>query len=206
MSLRQANLATAVLASALFGTSGCGSTSASDSRVGADAAPTSCAVGPFGPPVTHSATTSGACPPSLQGASFPDGGLPCSTDSDCAAGGGSGTSLTCLHGNCSANQCSVDSDCGATGKCACANGNPPNWNMCLPSECRIDSDCGPGGYCSPSFTASCNALAGYYCHKAADTCANDIDCQCASSQAGGRCYYEPSVSHWQCEAVVVCSG
>jgi hypothetical protein len=237
MKLRGAHFTTAFLATALFGAGACSSSSPSSAEPGADAGvsgdaagpqgdgsgpvttgndsgggpgatPTSCDGGPLGPPATHRAADV-ACPStSLNAAVFPDGGPPCTTDSECADAGG-GTQLTCLQGKCSADQCLLDSDCPAGSACGCANsyygGNASHPNSCFTSECRVDSDCGSGGYCSPSFVGYCGGLTGYFCHKAADTCVNDTDCLCASSQ-GGRCYYEPTVSHWQCEAVAVCTG
>jgi hypothetical protein len=177
-----------------------------DSGVGDDAAPTSCDGGHFGAPDTHRAAAV-ACPATTARTMlFPDGGPSCTTDSECAdAGGGP----RCLHGQCSFDQCLVDADCAAGSTCGCANsyygGNAIHGNGCFTSNCRVDSDCGSGGYCSPSFGAYCGGLTGFYCHKAADTCVNDTDCSCTSSR-GGTCHYEPTVSHWQCEAAVVCSG
>ncbi len=181
-----------------------------DSGVQADATPTACDGGPFAPPATHRATDVACSPTTLAAAGFPDGGAPsCNADADCADGGVAGRPLTCLQGKCSADQCLVDSDCAAGSACGCADsyygGNAIHVNSCFTSTCRVDSDCGSGGYCSPSFGAYCGGLTGYYCHKAADTCMNNADCQCASAQ-GGACTYEPSVSHWQCGPFVVCAG
>ncbi len=150
-----------------------------------------------------------ACPSTAANSSaFPDGGLSCTSDSECSADGGFGPPK-CLHGTCSVDQCSVDSDCPSGSGCGCANsyygGNGLHANACFTSTCRVDSDCGTGGYCSPSFGAYCGGLTGFYCHGPVDTCVNDSDCSCASSH-GGTCSYQPTVGHWQCDATVVCTG
>lgn len=168
---------------------------------------TTCDGGALGPPTTHRAS-SVACPPTSAGSGvFPDGGPSCTTDSECADGGG--WSLKCLQGKCSIDQCLADSDCPAGTTCGCSNsyygGNAIHVNACIMSSCRLDSDCGPGGYCSPSFGAYCGGLTGFYCHGPADTCANNADCSCGPSSAGA-CAYQPTVGHWQCAAPAVCAG
>jgi hypothetical protein len=235
MKLSRAHFATAVGATLLLGVAGCSSSSPSSAEPGPDAGASgdaaetqgdgseplnagsdsggradaaSCDGGALGAPVTHRAADVGCSPTSLTAAVFPDGGPPCTADSECVDAGG-GVSLTCLQGKCSADQCLVDSDCPTGAACGCANsyygGNAIHANSCFTSQCRVDSDCGPGGYCSPSFGAYCGALTGYFCHTAADTCTNDTDCSCASS-SGSQCAFAPASGHWQCGPAVACAG
>jgi hypothetical protein len=166
-----------------------------------------CDGGPLGPPASHRATDV-ACTPG-EVTLFPDGGPACTTNAECADAGGAYVTATCLQGRCTADQCLVDSDCAAGNTCGCASsyygGNAAHPNQCFPSTCRVDADCGADGYCSPSLGGYCGGLTGFFCHRPTDTCHSNSDCSCGSSQ-GGTCYYEPTVSHWQCEPTVVCAG
>lgn len=131
-----------------------------------------------------------------------DGGpMACTVDADCQE---AGIGIYCRKGACSPDACLVDGDCPTGEACGCSNmfhGNISQANRCVMSSCRVDADCGAGGVCSPSFSARCGGLAGYYCHSAADSCHTDADC-CKSTQ----CRYQPTLGHWACQAIVVCNG
>jgi len=132
-----------------------------------------------------------------------DGGpIACTVDADCQE---AGIGLYCRKGACSPDACLVDGDCPTGEACGCSNmfrGNIAQANRCVMSSCRVDADCGPGGVCSPSFSARCGGLAGFYCHSAADSCQTDTDC-CGSTP---QCRYQPTLGHWACQAIVVCNG
>jgi hypothetical protein len=170
-------------------------------------------------PVNHGATDM-ACPKERALGMLPactwdcyDAGFMCLVDSDCTMG----TNGRCLppdsspgvnftitpdyEAKCSYDECFTDSDCPPSEPCICrASTTDSTPNVCVSgSNCRVDADCGPGGYCSPSAYASgslvsCSNLSvAYFCHTAADTCANDTDCTGA-----GTCGYDTAAGHWSC--------
>lgn len=137
----------------------------------------------------------------------------CASDSDCTQS---------AHGHCDTNgtnscgcrydQCVSDGECGGSNSCICASqivagqlGNPGNVCSTV-GNCHVDSDCGVGGSCSPSPTVNGCApwfgtVEGYFCHSAADSCNNEVDCA-----AGNRsCGYLPELGHWGC-FWVECAG
>jgi hypothetical protein len=125
-------------------------------------------------------------------------GAACTKDSDCSMG----TNGRCLESGgfgpppapiCSYDGCFADTDCPAATPCDCRPSPQSNpANVCLTgSDCRVDSDCGPGGYCSPIHYGDWCGVE-YHCHKAADTCVNDSDCD------GGRCNFNATAGHWIC--------
>lgn len=141
-----------------------------------------------------------------------DGGIiSCASDSDCPPCQ-NGQPDRChnvpqiLHGPwCICDQCNSDQDCGPGSLCVC---NQRGWsgaayqNVCVPAQCRVDADCGTGGFCSPS-PGPCGAIAGYYCHTAADTCWSSTDCPAQSPPA--TCVYSPATGSWGCGSVF-CGG
>jgi hypothetical protein len=139
-----------------------------------------------------------------------DGGVACSSDSQCA----SGTNGRCFPfeglvgpGGCSYDDCSSDSDCPSGTPCLCrASASDNAANICAPGgNCAVDSDCGPGGFCSPS-RQNCAGPTPYFCHTASDACVNDADCppSAADNPAVTRdvCAYDPQASHWACKQLV----
>src|SRR5450432_1589180 len=168
---------------AAIAVAGCGSPSIGPGEPGVDASTDAClgthAAGTKGEvPSVHRATAV-ACSPSTRGPLPPASGLSsCTTDSDCAADGGT-LFDHCLHGVCSFDQCLTDSDC-ANGVCGCASdyygGVGYHANLCVPANCHTDADCGLGGFCSPSL-GHCGSYEGFYCHGGSDTCVNETtDC------------------------------
>ncbi len=152
-----------------------------------------------------------ACPATPPVSNAPDAAAPsCTTLTDCTGDGGINISPYggCLNGVCSRDQCLLDSDCGSGMLCACTSqlgyrGNAiQSGNQCIATNCRLDSDCGSGGVCSPSNGDSCGGLSGFFCHSAADTCLTNADC-CGSTPS---CVYQPTLGHWACQAVSVCTG
>ncbi len=141
----------------------------------------------------------------------PDGGVACSSDSQCRGG----TNGRCFPfegmvgpGGCSYDECSSDSDCPSATPCVCRSAPTDSYaNVCAPhGNCAVDSDCGPGGYCSPSNSENrCWGLSTYFCHTALDTCTNDADCPGSDGGSLGStsavCAYDPQARHWACMQV-----
>jgi hypothetical protein len=161
-------------------------------------------------PKNHRATASTCSPSTSPGTGVCSGGIPgaCKIDSDCAAGKNghceplSGGVLMC---GCVYDTCASDTDCKGS-VCAC-QGTPyqTQANTCAPAGgCRLDSDCGAGGFCSPSSGAGCaNAIAGYFCHTAADECVDDEDCK-SGVTGPANCRFDGAKHHWACAAVLAC--
>jgi hypothetical protein len=204
------------------GDGGGGGADASAGGAGADGGPGSASAGAdgaaapdgaggsLGPPDQHRAVAVACKTTSSQP---PDGGVgSCAVDSDC--GGDAGYNpWHCLRHACGVDQCIDDSDCRSDQACGCGAqfGFPASMhlNYCVPAKCRVDADCGAGGYCSPATNTPCQRLAGYYCHKAADTCSSSNDCPAADD--GGAtfsttCDYVLELDHWACAATALCGG
>jgi hypothetical protein len=162
-------------------------------------------------PIAQHRPTADACPSGPGSCTI--AGSSCASDSDCTQS---------AHGHCDSNgttscgcrydQCVSDGECGASNSCVCASqivsgqlGNP--GNVCSKvGNCHVDSDCGAGGSCSPSPTVNgclpwVGTVEGYFCHAAADSCNNDVDC----ASGGGKCGFLPELGHWGC-FLVTCAG
>jgi hypothetical protein len=128
---------------------------------------------------------------------------PCLSNADCSGS----VYPSCLGGQCHVDQCLSDSDCGVGMGCACGsdyiNARDVHTNNCVPAQCHVDADCGAGGLCSPARTGDCGA-SGFYCHSAADTCTTDADC--CDEPAQPNCLYQPTIGHWACQGLLICSG
>jgi hypothetical protein len=156
-------------------------------------------------PTEHRAQAT-SCEPAMA----PDGGgALCSSDAECASGGG-GVFTHCLRGRCSMDACLSDSDCKTGGVCGCASnyygGNSVyHPNICVPSNCHVDGDCGAGGYCSPN-RGRCGVFEGFYCHRSGDACYSPAEC--AAPAAGGLpgCRYTPTAGAFVCASDPVCGG
>jgi hypothetical protein len=150
---------------------------------------------PYGPNMANGCTTDSQCTQGLDGRCFPFGGL-------------------VWTGGCSYDECLTDSDCPSGAPCICrTSASDVSPNICAAgSNCVLDSDCGPGGFCSPS--VFCDARLpgwpayGYYCHTAADTCINDMDCPPIDSGGGcsipSACLYDTQAKHWACNDQPCC--
>ena len=176
-----------------------------DARVPLEHRSSACCTSPRGP-----GSTEQPYPPGIA-ASSPDGGVACSSDSQCV----SGTNGRCFPneglvgpGGCSYDECATDSDCPSGTPCGCRASPGDNAaNVCAPGgNCVVDSDCGPGGYCSPS-REDCNGPSPYFCHTALDACVNDADC--LSVDAGANfgitsklCSYDHESHYWSCKQFV----
>jgi hypothetical protein len=167
-------------------------------------------------PVYHRAEP--ACCPTARGPAPP--GQPygageaagCTSDSQCT----NGLDGRCLPfeglvgpGGCSYDACLTDSDCPSGAACLCrSSATDSNASICVAKgNCVLDADCGAGGYCSPS--DGCGGPVGYYCHTAADTCMNDVDCPSADAGANAceraaSCAYDSQAKHWACTQLVCC--
>ncbi len=109
---------------------------------------------------------------------------------------------------CSYDECFTDSDCPSGAPCICrTSAGDDSPNICAAGgNCVLDSDCGPGGFCSPSEFCDARlpgwAAFGYYCHTAADTCINDVDCPPIDAGGGcsipSVCRYDTQAMHWAC--------
>lgn len=150
---------------------------------------------PYGLGTAAGCTTDSQCTQGPDGRCFPFGGL-------------------AWTGGCSYDECFTDSDCPSGAPCICrTSALDDSTNICATEgNCVLDSDCGPGGFCSPS--VFCNFRLpgwpgyGYYCHTAADTCINDMDC--SPIDAGGGCsipsvcLYDTQAKHWACNDQKCC--
>lgn len=141
-----------------------------------------------------------ACKTSPLAMNWTDAGAQsCQKTSDCTHG-------ACKDGFCGPDECVVDTDCPTGFTCACAadyyGGNALHGNHCIASKCRTDADCGPNEACSASYGGYCGSPTGFFCHSAADTCNSSMDCCPAASFCG----YQPTLGHWACQHVMVCTG
>jgi Cys-rich repeat protein len=174
--------------------SGCGSSAAPANVV--DAGPPAHRAEAVACPATTGATLGGAV----------DGGVACTTDTDCQAVGGTPYAY-CFQSVCGPDQCLTDDDCAGGAVCLCGSeagdGLVIRRNRCVPSSCRTDSDCGPGGLCSTGY-GYCGTPTGFQCRSAADTCRTSADC--VGKGTAISCNYDATVGHWQCMAPQVCLG
>jgi hypothetical protein len=126
------------------------------------------------------------------------------TDTDCNDAGP--TQSSCYHGHCAADGCLSDTDCPSGLACECAiqfQGDGIFANRCVTPLCYKNSDCGPNGVCAAVTPATpCGGIGGSYCHRPSDTCMTDADC-CGDTPV---CNYDPTLAHWACVAVQICSG
>ena len=128
----------------------------------------------------------GAADPKLSG---------CHADADCKDGKnprcnkrGGGHALE--MNRCEYDECTIDDDCGAKGTCNCDT----EGAFCIPGNCRSDNDC-PEGTCGD--TRGCGyRIDGHYCHKKADACQSDEDCQ--KTDPSTHCGYSPETNTWAC--------
>lgn len=128
----------------------------------------------------------------------------CAKDADCTTGTNGRCLVTTVaaHLNyCSYDTCFADTDCGGIKVCTCRE-FPSDANRCAPGNCKVDADCGPKGYCSPSvdFDKTNFGVTGYWCHTAADECANDSDC--TDSNGHGKCAYNTQSATWKCSSAL----
>ena len=148
----------------------------------------------------------------------------CSSDVDCDGGvngrctfGGTvATSTGSASANvCTYDRCFADQDCGDGGVCSCRPASA-GANTCWAADCRLDDDCPESHYCSPSGRrANTSGMAGrlavpakpsfiavgYYCHRAADQCWADRDCNPNPSNQlppFTHCAFHSDLKHWVC--------
>ncbi len=161
-------------------------------------------------PVNHRPDDSECMEPAAPGA-CDETGVPtsCTADSQCTATDGGETDGRCIPDgpiagcHCTYDTCSGDTDCPTGQLCVC-HGSPytsGEGNTCRAGNCRVDSDCGPQGYCSPSPSGGCGSVGGYYCHTAADTCANDSDC---GELGEDTCIWSSTDGRWECQMAELC--
>jgi hypothetical protein len=130
----------------------------------------------------------------------------CHSDAECI----SGTNGRCLSSKggaqtntCSYDSCFTDAECGGSTKVCTCRESGSAANRCAGGNCTIDADCGAGGYCSPSVDPDKTnyGLTGWWCHTAADSCADDTDCTSATN-TNAKCTFDPKTAHWACSSTL----
>ncbi len=191
---------------------GIGGSSSSGGTYGGDDAP-ACPGGydggPRPAPTAHRAQP-GTCPATIVDlfclGQDAGAGAACTTTADCVRDGSFTPYSRCLRGQCAADDCLADSDCPSGQACLCASqqyGDGCHHNQCVSGDCRVDSDCGPGMYCSPNPRA-CGIESSIHCHKPADACFEDADCNCTGGFTS-TCAYSSQAGAWVCSQIT-CAG